>query len=403
MAVINLTGQDGIADGSHILARSPVTLSVTDGTMAASFRALGSFDIFIWTGSKASKPASANYTLTTYGATPEQFFRPTWTIDAGDYIRDFIKTEVGYNDTPSGTTPAVWVAYEFLASDALNSYTYTSPTAAAFLGYVNYQEGWSGSERFVTDFLQSHPDHVYFSDNLDYILRASRLGYSGGTAINVAEFSFTNQRTNNTYTSSNSPNTISTGLTKNNSWGVTLMASLSVPVSEYYDTFSYKVVYNISGGGTADGVERLITMTEQCRQPDGKLSFFNQKGTLQDVILRGRIDKTKNVERTVYNDAGVYDPWQLSYASTRHMDATLRAQGNYTFAVNTDWIDASHNTAIEEMLLSERVWLTDTDGTVYPVVIQDVQDKEFNSYWDKQVNKTFILKAATPIINNIGV
>lgn len=398
-----LSGQDGIADGSLLFSRSPITLSVTESLATLPFGTLGTFELFLWTGAKASKPASPQYTLSTYGATAAQFIRPTWTINVGEYVKDFIIREVGYNTTPSGASPAIWMAYEFTDNAIVSPSTYTSPTAAAFLGYVPHFEGWTGSNRYLTDFLQSHPDEIYFDDHLDVSLRASRLGYTGGTEINLANYTFTNQRTLNVYTTTSTVSTTSTSLTKNNSWGLTLMNSLSVPSSERYDTFEFKAVFNLNSGGTSDSPTRLITMTRPCRQPNGKLSFINKRGVLQDIVLRGRIDKEKAFSSQTYKSGNIYDNWTAGYSPTQHMDLTYSVNGNYLFTVNTGFIGSSYNDAIEEMLASERVWLTDSDDTVYPVRIQDVQDKEYNGYYDKQVNKTFRLIAAAPIVNNIGI
>tara|TARA_B110000208_G_scaffold177004_1_gene223863 strand:+ start:58 stop:1080 length:1023 start_codon:yes stop_codon:yes gene_type:complete len=151
---------------------------------------------------------------------------------------------------------------------------------------------------------------------------------------------------------------------------------------------------------TTDGVKTIKVLTlDACKFQPVKLSFINKWGALQDLIFFKKSIKKINAKRESYNrsisnsDSGVYDV-------NVHQTKTYNVQASKKITVNTGFVSEDYNAPMEELLLSELVWMT--IGSVITPMNVEKKDMVFKtSLNNKLVDYTLELSYAYNTINNI--
>jgi len=114
---------------------------------------------------------------------------------------------------------------------------------------------------------------------------------------------------------------------------------------------------------TRNGERREIPIDciAECDQPHHKVSFINKFGVMQDMWFFARktdsiSSKRENYKRTKLNTIG-----GLSYNKSSHQNVYLENQGKERFTMNTGFIHESYNEVIKQLLVSEYVYMYDTN------------------------------------------
>lgn len=153
-------------------------------------------------------------------------------------------------------------------------------------------------------------------------------------------------------------------------------------------------------GGKIIEIERI----RECKYPHHKVTFINKYGVLQDLFFF-----MKSVNSTVVTNenykANVLNLLQAtpSYSTTSHQKKTFNFKGQAKMSMSTGLVDESYNSYIEELMLSEFIWVQKITGTnpVIPVVLNTKNFIKKTSLNDKLVEYTFEFEPANQIINNI--
>lgn len=95
-----------------------------------------------------------------------------------------------------------------------------------------------------------------------------------------------------------------------------------------------------------------------------KVTFYNRWGALQDLYFIGKTTQSINTTGEQYK-ANVIDFSTLTYNVAKHQYNQYDKQGKRTIQLSTGYVNEDYNAWIEELMLSEKVWIT-LDGTLYP-------------------------------------
>ena len=95
-----------------------------------------------------------------------------------------------------------------------------------------------------------------------------------------------------------------------------------------------------------------------------KVTFYNRWGALQDLYFVGKTTQSINTEGEEYK-ANVIDFSTLTYNVAKHQYNQYDKQGKRSVQLSTGYVNEDYNAWVEELMLSEKVWIT-LDGTLYP-------------------------------------
>ena len=130
-----------------------------------------------------------------------------------------------------------------------------------------------------------------------------------------------------------------------------------------------------------------------------KITFVNKHGAYQDVYMFKKSIERMNVKDEVYK-ANIIDASSLTYATYKGQQERYNVSATKSLEMNTGFVDENFNQAIEELLLSENVWIR-WEGKTLPVLVKTKDMTYKTSLNDKLINHTLQFEFAFSKINNI--
>lgn len=146
-----------------------------------------------------------------------------------------------------------------------------------------------------------------------------------------------------------------------------------------------------------------IYYLDECKYTPHKITFVNKFGALQDIWFFKRSNESMTTTAQKYK-ANVLDLNLLEYSVQQHQHKQFFKQGTESIVLNTGYIVEDFNSAIEQLLLSEQVWITKTiDGseTVLPVNPKTETIQYKTRVNDKLINYVMEFEYAFDKVNNI--
>ena len=389
MAVVSPTGLVG--------ARSPIYISWDgDGTTeVTSFQ----LEIYAWTGSKASRPASPVYTISR-----SVFVDIYPTANIAPLLRDLFSPLIGkwtqaenLNYSPDSF---LWVEVDYdIDYNTSSNETGTTPTFLVCNSYATRLEGtnkeistgilWNGTERYM-DKNDTQMLPVYLGSELGEGLDIfygylDRVVADGGTleSIQCANIGLKNFRVWNddgtSYQFDISESFISNttaqdrvvlfpcGPANLTNWKNAEGKSGTAPYdTEYYD------IELVDGIGNVIDEVRIYNTCEPKYEPQ-QFFFVNKLGVWDSITFFKRSDEDLSITKSMYK------PSVGSGGSTGYRVGTAEADKrtyNYTnkkrLTFNTGFVDESFNEVIEEFMMSETILMvinrtTERSGSSYSI------------------------------------
>lgn len=300
------------------------------------------FDLYIWSGDIiADRPADPNYT---YQKTSRFLNDNVIYIDVAKQIQDFIVQS--YTGTLSASAVfASWDIVTTYSGGEINS----TDTVIAFDGYNNHFEGVNYTP--TNDLMINNK---YITAPVGDII--SLPFYMGGDDYNV-EFR--------------------DGTSVEDDSMITAINILDTDDAVTYVTANADNIDNIRVENTTQATEEIIDLEllEECIYTPIRCVFINSDGVQQEFwfFKANREDLSVTDEtyrKNVLTESIVDSKAVLSYSTSNHLNQRYNTQGNRNITVNTGYIDQDNNILIQELLLSESIWLT-IDNVIKPVDITD--------------------------------
>ena len=133
---------------------------------------------------------------------------------------------------------------------------------------------------------------------------------------------------------------------------------------------------------TASGAKDYV-VNEVCAEISGKrkLTFVNKHGALEDLWFTGLRKDTVNTTGSEYKATPI-DFGTMTYSSSSPQINRNHVNGEYFISLNTGWVHEDVNSSLEELIMSQNVWLTE-DNVVTPMIVvgnslEKISQKENN-------------------------
>lgn len=177
------------------------------------------------------------------------------------------------------------------------------------------------------------------------------------------------------------------------------------------NTASY-IPINYSTGkiaiSTTDTIKQIgsplvtFTINRVCDTKYGstKVTFVNKFGALQELYFFFKQQETVNVSSENYKANVVTNTSPATYSTTQHQVSTYNVNAKETISLNTPFVADNYNLVLEQLLLSEHIWLT-KDSITYPIIPKTKSLQFKTSVNDRLVQYTMEFEYAFDKINNI--
>ena len=334
-----------------INVRSPKYVSIDDGSLSYAILRLS-----IWTG--ASSPSPAPTYIIRKSGTFIVFF------EIAELIRDYLDTT--FDGNYSGQ--AVWVSTTLLAYDSDdNEVADDGESFVAFDGYNYFEESANVSNPIMI----TNRNLSVLKDNTFKIPIYTTTSPSVGYYVNGQLTSTV------TYLSSNQ----------------------SDEQIEYISILNNDKITVTSAGNTQT---INIEILEECKYEPKKVTFVNKYGALQDMIFFKKAVERINVERETYK-SNILDS-NMVYNSSNHVYRDFNVMGRESVTLSSGFLSEEYNEVFKQMMLSEKVWVTNVVNSVEQVLPINVKTSDITyktSLNDKLVEYTIEFDKSFDTINNI--
>jgi len=142
-----------------------------------------------------------------------------------------------------------------------------------------------------------------------------------------------------------------------------------------------------------------VSVADCSKYPANMLTFVNKFGAKQDLYFNMKSTQRVTAKSEDFK-RNTLDFSDLTANSLKHARKRVVKTTNETFKLNTGFITENNAQAIEELLVSEYVWLTQEDSTVIPVNITDNSITRKTHLNDKLIQYTINVEASAPYLNN---
>lgn len=156
--------------------------------------------------------------------------------------------------------------------------------------------------------------------------------------------------------------------------------------------------YNFSYASKPNQTVRF-NFYDECKYDVFDLVFKNKHGMLESISLSKKTSKTLNVEGTDYLRSIV--DFNGNFNINRHTSKQYNVTGTEDWTLNTDFLPEYMNAPIKQAMLSEEMWLIDSDGNIIPVVKKDQSIQFKTSLNDKLIQYTITVKLSHRTTKNI--
>jgi len=379
--------------------------------------------LWIYTGTLGSKPANPNYVLQKNVKTGDDVI----TFEIAELVKDYV--DVTFTGDYNSITETAWVEWTMVENfDDLTTKT-TSDKYIATNGYGYFKDG-------VNPLLKKG---ALINNDIIYTIAVSGQGGSSVSADNsVIKVDTTNTTADNSggFTLSNIHIPIYTGLDgaykadyyegnallRTDTFGATITPITADNAIITADSINFTADMNLSSGTTSNiivrvsppkGTDRVVVtnndsttetiyieVINECKYTPNKISFLNQYGVVQDLWFFKRRNDSVNVANSQYLENTLTA--SLSSGVNYSLNSAVNIPHSHTatksIQMNTGFVDESYNNVIQELMLSQRVWIHE-DSNVYPVLPKTKQLNYKTSLNDKLINFTLDFDYAFNEIN----
>ena len=369
--------------------RSPI---IINSSLANTAYAL--LDITIWSGSVTSPP-SAQYNLRKNNTGVFLNF------EISELVRDYI--DITFDGNYNGQ--AVWVKWVHNVFNATSTTPILSSTSTqlAFDGYYYFEEAIvatpslliSNRELFVLEdntfrvpiYASNNPTVVFYKDG--EVVASETIGSSTLSSGQIKYISIYGDDVN--YDTFQERVTDANGTFEDN-----------YCIQSFLNTYSIGAVDKITVSDS-NGIETIkVNVIEECKYEPKKVTFINKFGALQDMYFFKKSKENLSIKKESYksNIALNYG----GYNSTTHVNRDFNVIGNESISLSSGYLSEEYNEVFKQLLLSEKVWITnilETGEQVLPINVKTSELTYKTSLNNKLVEYTIGFDNSFDVINNI--
>ena len=359
--------------------------------------AYATLDISIWEGSSAS-PVTAQYNLrkSIVGTSTSVFF------EISELVRDYI--DITFDGNYTGQN--VWTKTIQTVYNSSGAVIATIPlTTIAFDGYSYFEEPFFSLNNYPV--LITNREIFALEDNvfripIHTINNPTVTFYLNNEIISTQTFASSIQSSEqikyvSIYGDSVNWDTFQERVLEDNG-----KYEPNACLQSFFDNYSIGAVdkITVSANGKIETIK--VNVIEECKYEPKKVTFINRFGALQDMyFFKKRVEKMV-VEKESYKSNILNSFYQ--YDTSNHVNRDFNVVGKESITLSSGFLSEEYNEVFKQMMLSEKVWVTnilETGEQVVPINVKTSEITYKTSLNNKLVEYTIEFDKSFDTINNI--
>lgn len=353
--------------------------------------------VYIWNGLLTSVPTTATYTIdkTPLVANTDN----NVVIEISQLIRDYL-----YTDFYTDAQDAVWVRVEDDIYDGDEIPTSNNQTFLAFDGFGYFEEG--ANPRQSTDPTQTSYTPMILQSNMTVY-------FVSGRDIKIPVFSETAPTVTTDIGNGKWDGNDNFWETVNVAWQNVNNDLTITDSNNSADKIQY-VIITSEGAVTGDTITftstvgnsqtQVIKLVEVCepRFDNFRSVFYNKFGALQSFwVCKKSVLTTKTSSEEFQSNTIDASGSSVTYNTRKHNTKRFQVTSMQSINTNTPLLDDTQNEPLEQLMMSEDVWLEKVEGDALPVVIKTESLARKTGVNDKIIQYSIDFHYAFSKINNI--
>jgi len=145
-----------------------------------------------------------------------------------------------------------------------------------------------------------------------------------------------------------------------------------------------------------------VKTLEECKYEPKKFTFINKFGALQDIYFFKKQVNKMDVTKESYNTSTLNNTY--TYDRSAHTKRDFNIKGKESFTFSSGYLNEEYNEVFKQMMLSEKVWITnitDTKEQVLPINVKTSNITYKTSLNDRLVEYTIEFENSYNVLNDI--
>jgi hypothetical protein len=145
-----------------------------------------------------------------------------------------------------------------------------------------------------------------------------------------------------------------------------------------------------------------IKTLQECKYEPKKFTFVNKFGALQDIYFFKKQVNKMDVSKESYNANTLSNTY--TYNRSVHTKRDFNVKGKESFTFSSGYLNEEYNEVFKQMMLSEKVWITnitDTEEQVLPINVKTSNITYKTSLNDRLVEYTIEFENSYNVLNDI--
>ena len=379
---------------ARINTRSPYWAIASDDEISYAI-----LKLYVYTGNSSNVPSTPTYTIRK-------------SVLSGDYrvsfeIAELVRDELDTIFDGDYTGQAVWVKtiLEYFDDDG-GSIATDEETVIAFDGY-NYFEEQNADENNI---MITNRELFVLEDNTFRVPIYTGLNaptvvfYKDGEIIASETFSYDQDSSNqikyvSIYGDDVNWDTFEERVLEDG--GVDF--ENSVCLQSFFNNYSIGAVDKIEVSGSGQKIQTIkVKVLEECKYEPKKVTFINKFGALQDICFFKKSVEKMNVKKESYK-ANILNA-DKTYNISSHTNRDFNITAKESITMSSGFLSEEYNEVFKQMMLSEKVWITniiETGEQVLPINVKTSNITYKTSLNDRLVDYTFDFDYSFNVINDI--
>ena len=141
-----------------------------------------------------------------------------------------------------------------------------------------------------------------------------------------------------------------------------------------------------------------VKTLEECKYSPKKVTFINKFGALQDMYFFKKAVEKMTIKKETYKSNILTGG---TYNRTHHVNREFNVIGKESVTLSSGFLSEEYNEVFKQMMLSEKVWVTDEKSQAIPINVKTSNITYKTSLNDRLVEYTFDFDNSFDTINNI--
>lgn len=350
-----------------INTRSPHFLSVSNANLATA-----TLDIEIYTGDETT-----GYSGTPQYSLSKKIILNTTKIsfEISELIRDYLDITFEGDYDGSAENFCKWVRTTLTAFDGNGvQLSQTISTDLAFESYGYFEDGTNYSFEYEGLLMSNNDMFIESGDEIKIPIQTDR-------TVTVKFYDSDN------------------GLLNTETFTLSDQSQDKVVYASYTDNQAAKATVQYTGDAGSETSTIIIKQLSECKFTPYKTTFINKFGVLQDLYFFKKSVEKMTTKRESYKANTLTS--NNTYNTYNHTKRDFNIEANESVSLSSGFVNESYNEVFKQLMLSEKVWITNENNQVLPINIKTSNITYKTSVNDKLVEYTIEFDNSYNVLNDI--